>query len=160
MTMQFTVVSILPDDIDKDVFFTILHPREEGTYQIRRHIDWANETPMHVVKKYVQSAWNVGGYHGDASLYETEFLSGPNVVVFRLDFDDPQPVVLEKPTTRTYAVPADAANMALAMTTVDLHGVLDMIEEKFDSNDEFHVTCTGLPKLHSDMLGHFEWTGV
>lgn len=161
---SFQVVALFTDNITDEIFLNINHPDETSWVVIRRHVDWAaNETPGSVAASYIKTCWNVGTFHGERSVYASN-TEGANVEVWELDFDTPSPVVMEKPTTRTYAVPDDAGSLMLAFSIIDKTGgkfnTLTTCDcQNAQQPGEWHLTVTGLAKLHSDILGEFEWLG-
>jgi hypothetical protein len=148
------------DHFAEPVRICIMHPdHKQGEIVIRRTIDWANETPAKVAAEYVLQTFNVDSYHGEILEFETS-RGETTLSVYQLDFDGPSPAtVQDAKTIQTYAVPDNAGSLMLAMSIIDAHGRLVEMVAKREHEAEWHVTCIGPAKLHSDMLGHFEWTG-
>lgn len=158
-----TVAVFTRDHLAEPVRIAVMHPdHNQGEIIIRRTIDWANETPAKIAAEYIMQHWNVTKYHGEFLEFETS-RGDTTLTVYQLDFDSPSPApVKAEKTTRVYAVPDNAGALMVAMSIVDHHGkLIDMVKTPLATGvDEWHVTCIGQAKLHSEMLADFEWTGV
>lgn len=169
--LTVTVAVVTRDSLADPVRFIIIHPAHREEIVMRRTIDWANDTVVKVASDYIQSTeWNVGQFHGERLVFEsdTEATSTVGMTVYELDFDTSPATVQEVNTTQTYAVPDNAGSLMLAMSIIDAHGKLvGMVARPLTADEEtagvkageWHITCIGPAKLHSDMLGEFEWTG-
>lgn len=161
--LTITVAVVTRDSLADAVRFIIIHPAHREEIVMRRTIDWANDTVVKIASDYIQSTWHVGQFHGERLVFEsdTEATSTVGMTVYELDYDDLSSAKDVK-TTQTYAVPDDAGSLMLAFSVIDAtpYRTSFMLEPVAqEEHNEWHITVTGYPKLHSDLLEHFEWTG-
>lgn len=114
----------------------------------------------------------------DVTVLLFAFVGQPNheeiaLVVGDLTFTVSEHVASDKAvdakTTRTYAVPDDAGSLITAFRVLDdqpyktgyslTNCDCDPSKLQQPNAAEWHLTVTGFPKLHSDLLAEFEWLG-